>query len=168
MRRKYPLTDFYIDHPFITDVFFAVVLFFAKEKLFNLTKIDLDSLKEISSSLISTFIAIAGFSLAALTIIVTFKSNIKTKNLKDYDNALDFLFSTAHYKSITNVFTHSIIEQSFCAGVLYILWLFQKALPIEICFWIVAYTLVVLITTLSRTLLILFNIITLELSERKD
>lgn len=168
MRKKYHFLDFYIDHPFITDIALGIILFIFKDYLFKIIELDLNSLNNISSSLISTFISIAGFTLAALTIIVTFKSNIKIKNLKEYDNAKDFLFSTPHYKSITNVFKNSISEQVLCCFVLYLLWLFQKSLPLIFTFVIVVFTIIVLITTLSRSLLILFKIITLELVERKD
>lgn len=84
--------------------------------------IDKNNQINILGNLISTDIALAGFLLAALTIIVTFKSNLKAKGIEESENALELIFSSKHYNSIIDVFKESIIELVICAIALYIIW----------------------------------------------
>lgn len=68
----------------------------------------------ILPNIISTDVSLAGFILAALTIIITFRSNLQAKGMEKATNALELILSSPHYLSIITVFKKSLIEFCIC------------------------------------------------------
>lgn len=72
------------------------------------------------TSMIETLVSMAGFMLAALTIMVTFRANIKTRLPDEALNSLELILSGNHYKGIVEIFKSSIIEQLLAAAFAYV------------------------------------------------
>ena len=92
-------------------------------KFIPFTFIGKDVTLNIASSLIGTCISLAGFILAALTIIVTFRSNLKAKGLDDASNAMELIITSGYYNAIVNVYTGAIYEFLIVSFGMYIFWL---------------------------------------------
>lgn len=118
------IIDVYLSNALTLD-FVIIAVAWLVSKYFDIIPFELaDKNNQINilGNLISTDIALAGFLLAALTIIVTFKSNLKAKGIEESENALELIFSSKHYNSIIDVFKESIVELVICAILLYIVW----------------------------------------------
>lgn len=87
--------DFYLDHPLIVDFIIIILLVLGQQfcPLRILFKFDVIAQTAILSNLIGTSVSLAGFILAALTIIVSFKSNIACKKPENAKNPLELIFS---------------------------------------------------------------------------
>ena len=84
------LLDKYIKHPLLYDLIIVSLFILGKhilssKNIISIT-IPIDTLKSIVSDIISTTISLAGFILASLTIIVTFKDNINHKEIYNKKN----------------------------------------------------------------------------------
>src|SRR5258706_11694719 len=93
------LVDLYLANTLTFD-FMMVTIAWLTSKYFDVIPFELvDKNNQINvlGNLISTDIALAGFLLASLTIIVTFKSNLKAKGIEESENALELIFSSKHY-----------------------------------------------------------------------
>ena len=111
--------DFYFASPIFCDgIFVAIILLvdhYGKVALlrmgWKLIQV-LDTARETSylSSIISTTVALAGFMVAALTIMITVKASLKARGFTDSGNALEYIFTTDRYKEIVGVFMHTIGE----------------------------------------------------------
>lgn len=118
------LVDLYLANALTFD-FIMVASAWLTSKYFDaipFVLVDKNNQINVLGNLISTDIALAGFLLAALTIIVTFKSNLKAKGIEDSENALELIFSSKHYNSIIDVFKVSIVELVICSIALYVTW----------------------------------------------
>jgi hypothetical protein len=108
------ILDKYIKHPLLYDLIIVCLFILGKhilssKNIITIT-IPIDTLKSIVSDIISTTISLAGFILASLTIIVTFKDNINHKEIYNKIEAkkeltgMELLFTSKHYKRIVGVF----------------------------------------------------------------
>ena len=90
--------DFYLKFPLFSDGILVFILYVLHNKVsfFEFTLTDKNNQLNILSNLIGTSVSLSGFILAALTIIVTFKSNIKAKKIEESDNPLEMIFSSIH------------------------------------------------------------------------
>src|SRR5690554_1546550 len=95
----YRLLDFYLKRPFIYDliisVFFGIVFWFlVTNGCINFESSEI--IQSINTDLISVTISLAGFILASLTIIVTFKDSVdaKGKKLEEVETGKDLFFSS--------------------------------------------------------------------------
>ena len=161
------ILDRYFAHPILLDGMLSTAVWVVSKNFawFKFKFADKAAQQNVLSNLISTDVSLAGFILAALTIIVTFKSNLRAKNIEEADNAQELIFSSKHYDSIVKVFRKSIIELVLCFILLYTMWLCSENLSIAAIHRV--NTLGVLITslTIGRSLFILFMI--LDLSKYK-
>lgn len=118
------IVDKYIYYALLIDSILITVIWFLNNFSFfefNLIKrsVNLD----IISNLIGASISLAGFVLASLTIIVSIRSNVKTKIPENAETPLELFFSIGVYKTIVKVFKIAIIELVFCFIVSYIIWI---------------------------------------------
>lgn len=116
---------------------------------------------EILSNIISTNISLAGFILAALTIIVTFKSNLESKGVVIPSNALELIFSTKHYDNIVNVFKKALFEFTICFIFLYFSWVLSDNIKIINLYRINICGIIITSLTIVRSLFILSMILDL-------
>src|SRR5690606_16346927 len=103
------ILNIYIRRPLLWDIILTGSVCYLAYIVINSFRIqvsiDSELIKSVMSDLISTSISLAGFVLASLTIIVTFKDNLNHKNQGIEQSGIGLLFSSKHYKSIVNVFT---------------------------------------------------------------
>jgi hypothetical protein len=164
MRSHNNLIDKYFEYPILFDLILVILFWFlsANLSIFNLVLTDKNNQINIIPNIISADFSFAGFILAALTIIVTFRSNIQTKNLNQASNALELIFSTKNYNKIVNVFRLSLIELVLCYIFLFCSWLSIDIFDI----WEINRINItgIIITTLSigRSLFILFIVLDLD------
>lgn len=164
--------DRYFNKPIITDISCAVIVVLLESLLisplftkFNLPYIHVLEKEESTnylSNLISTSISLTGFIIAALTIMVTVKSSLKARGYEDSPNALEYLFTTRHYKSIIKTFKDSIIELLIASIALYITWLVFKNLNSLTIQRILFSTTLCCTMALLRSIYILFTVLGLE------
>jgi inner membrane protein involved in colicin E2 resistance len=105
---------------------------------------------------------LAGFILAALTIIVSFRSNIACKKAEDANTPLELIFSTDNYHKIINVFKSAIIELTIAFLALYIVWVISENLKPEHILQANVYGGLLIFLSLSRTLFILFLVLKMD------
>ena len=110
------IIDKYLACPILCDFILASIVWLMTKNFsfFEFKLIDKTNQINILPYIISADVSLAGFILAALTIIVTFKSNLKAKGIEDSNDALEMIFSSKHYESIVTVFKKSLIEFIIC------------------------------------------------------
>lgn len=158
------ILDIYYRWPLYFDGIIVGIAMFINIR-FNLIMVIVDRLRmsEIISDMIDTSVSLAGFILAALTIIVTFKSNIKSKGIDDSTNAFEMIFSSTHYKNIVTAFKHSIVELTILFISLYVVSLIVDNLKLNILFQVVVSGIIIISLSIFRSLLLLFKILSIEL-----
>lgn len=155
---------FYVEKPYIFDLIFSIIIVFIYQIDVGPTYILLDRsmLQNVLSNIIGTCVSLAGFMLAALTIIVTFRSNLKSKKIEESKGPIDFLFSSDQYPKIVSVFKSSIIEFSIIFILLYFFWISSNNISIQYLSLIIFISILTLASSLIRSLLVLFNILSLD------
>lgn len=167
----------YIKRPLLWDIaiclIVAILFHFIKSKFNFSILISKEEYRSILTDILSTSISLAGFILASLTIIVTFKENISHKinaaknNLQNTDplSGIEILFESKHYSRIVRVF--------FWAAFIYlliflgcsILKLSANKIPDNYFFYIVLSAIILTSLTIFRSLLILYRVIKLQLKK---
>ena len=159
------ILDFYLKQPLLMDGV-IVLIFWLIPSLHPFVKVsftDKSNIANIYSNLIGTCISLAGFILAALTIIVTFRSNIKSRGFKEAENALDFILSSDYYKQIVSVYKKAIVEFVLITVVLYTCWILIENIKSQSSLTKIALSGAFGIsTTLTRSLWVLFKILQSE------
>lgn len=169
----------YIKRPLLWDLLIAATVCFIYNFLLNKIclniSINQDLITSIFSDLISTSISLAGFVLASLTIIVTFKDNITQKNNANASNAkepvvnksqsgIELLFSSKHYGRIVGVFTWAVFIYLFLFLVLSFLKLFIGKIDETFYAYLCIVPIVLITLTIYRSVLVLYRIIKLQLA----
>ncbi len=163
--RQAKLFDFYLARPIIIDfglisLFLILTIFL---NWFRCVSLSIEQAGSIYSAVISTCISLAGFILAALTIIVTFRSNLKAKGFDDSKNALDFILSSKMYRQIVLVYRKAILEFIFISLSLFLCWLFASLIKDSNALLAIAVSGVFATsTTIFRSLWVLFKILHAE------
>jgi len=159
--------DFYLKSAIIIDIMVLIAIIFLQNRygLFKMPSKDDDWVQSTFSSLISTSISLAGFILASLTIVVTFKSSIKAKltdNELEKLNGLELILSSKHYTKIINLFKQVLYELVFVFVLLSYLWIFQLDFQKSAIFYCLVYGTLAISLGLVRTILVLFKILMLD------
>lgn len=157
------LIDGYYKRPLIFDFIVLIAIWFLSNWFTIIRFKNSDQANSLSliSSLIGTMISLAGFILAALTIIVTFKSSLLAKGVDDANNALELIFSSRHYKSIVKVFKDSIIEFLIYSLLAYCIWQSYANFSVLILNRIVMSLIISISLNICRSLFMLFSILSL-------
>jgi hypothetical protein len=161
---KHLIMDFYLNHSIIIDVCLIVIIWLvSKYYPFIDFKIgEKGKQLDIISNLIGCSVSLAGFILAALTIIVTFKSNINAKGFEEANNAMEMILSSPHYDGVVKVFKSAIIEFTLCFLILAAFWASSDNLSIWTLYRVNVSALVSISLSIFRSLLILFSIIQMD------
>lgn len=162
------LTDKYLAFPIGCDIILSGVIWWLSKyyPIFYITNINRANEINILPNIINTDVSLAGFILAALTIIVTFKSSLKVKGVEDATNALELIFSTHHYENIIGVFKKSLIEFIICFVLLFMAWSLEGNLSTNTIYRINITGIILTSFAIIRSLFILFVI--LGLSKHKE
>ena len=165
------LLDVYFRRPVFCDaifitIFWIISLYFSlllkKINVPLIIAFDKPSSLSYLSNLVSTDITLAGFIVAALTILITVKSSVTAKGYRDANNAMEYLFSTKNYTYIVDVFIKSIIELFIIFIALYVGWLFSGNLNEKLIYRILIFSTFGIIISTGRVLYALFAVLRLE------
>lgn len=162
------IINHYLRWPLLFDAVVAIALGLGAAKyLMPCIIIDYtEKLLDVIFSIIGTCVSLAGFILAALTIIVTFKSNLKAKGIAESNDALELILSSKHYGSIVSVFKTAIIEFIVVAITLYLVaalsWVFSTSNLLIV----TIVSIIISSLTIWRSLFMLFAILNLEKKDR--
>ena len=170
-RIQISITDFYYKHPLLIDAVLSILVLFAiyrNKKYFKFVGIE-SNIDNILSSVIDTNVSFSGFILACLTIIVSFKANIKVKHVREAENALELLLlSKNNYKKIVSAFRDAIVELVFALSLQYIFWLPIFGLKASHLVFVSLFGIQIIFFTLIRTLYLLFRIVFQEFKSDED
>lgn len=160
--------DFFTKNNYLIDAL-AIVIVFVVNYQFQLFRVNIETevLINLLGSLIDTSVALAGFILAALTIIVTFKSNLLAKKIDEAKTPLELLFSSNNYPKIVNTFKDSIIELTAMFFLLYLSWGAFSEFNWVFLFSSVVSGYLVLAFTIFRSLSLLFSILSMNEKAKK-
>ncbi|PHK34708.1 hypothetical protein VF13_37855 [Nostoc linckia z16] len=160
--------DFYLKHPITIDIVIVIIAITVWRfvRLVPFYFPDKSTVLNIVSSVIGTCVSLAGFILAALTIIVTFRSNLKAKGVEDASNALELIISSGYYNQIVKVYTGAIYEFLIVTFGFYLFWLsIDNIKSLTILTQVVLSGVFMTAAPVIRSLWVLFSIIG---SERYD
>lgn len=176
----------YIKRPLLWDIILIVLICVGYYFILQKLSLDINITKEIVTStlsdLINTSISLAGFVLASLTIIVTFKDNLsqkkavqinqtkedleKAKETKEInESGMALLFSSKHYGRIVGVFTWAVFIYLAMFLFLSMLKLFIDKIPMSIYEYLCIAPIVLTALTIFRSVLVLYKIIKLQLKK---
>lgn len=158
------IIDKYLAFPIYIDIIIVSSLWIGSKKI-NLTHfvlVDKSNQINILSNIIGTDVSLAGFILAALTIIVTFKSNLKAKGIKESNTPLEMILTSKHYIGIVNVFKQAIIEFTLCFIFLFLIWTVSDNLTIRTINRAVVTGIIITSASILRSLFVLFTILKLD------
>lgn len=158
------IIDYYLQNPLRCDFVIVCTLITCNLLIPSFIKFTYDKSSQITilSNLISTSVSLAGFILAALTIVVSFRSNIACKNSDEAKNPLELLFSTDHYKKIINIFKAAIIELTLVFTSLFTLWIIAENFDSELLLQANIYGGSIIFFSLFRTLFTLFLVLKMD------
>lgn len=170
MSKIHDVIDVYLRHPIIIDASLLCTCLLINHYSADIItiKFSVDVQINLISNLIGTSVSLAGFILAALTIIVTFKSNISSRPIEITETPLELIFSSVHYHNIVRVFKDSIIELTFCFVALYLLWLNSASVNADFIYYSNVYGIIFISLSLFRSLLILFTVLSLDKTRESD
>ncbi len=165
------LLNIYIKRPLLYDLLICSILVtitqFIESPGYAISSVKAES---AFSDIVNTSISLAGFILASLTIIVTFKDNISHKeNSSDKSkiemSGLELLFSSKHYKRIVGVFSWAAFIFVLLFLVYSLLKLFIEKIPETNFLELVICGIILISMTIFRSLLILYKVIKLQISK---
>ncbi|NVO84485.1 hypothetical protein [Hymenobacter terrestris] len=156
------LLDGYLNHPGIWDVVICVAACIGLHYGADIIAISSSEVSSIQTSLASTAVSLAGFIIAALTIIVTFKANITAKRIDDSANGMELLFNSDNYGRIVSVFQFAILELVACFGVMHGAMFITNMLTPRHNLLLAIIVLIIILLSLARCLFVLFNVLSVE------
>ncbi len=154
--------NFYFKFPVILDFVVSTLICITMATLtYNEIgwEFDRKRLTSINSDLISTSISLAGFVLAALTIIVTFKDNVKKG---EQDSGKTVFFNSSRYFDLVKVFYGAALELLFIFILLTITKISDLFSFMGIEAYIILASLIIICSAVFRSLILLFQIIKLQ------
>lgn len=161
---KEKVIDFYLNYSISVDVGIVLIIWVVN-LFFPFVSFDFGTQTDniaILSNLISIAISLAGFILAALTIIVAIKSNLSSTINEKRGTPLKLFFTPKNYEKIISVFRGSICELVAVALVSYIAWLSLNNFDVSKLFLVNVTVIVITFLSLVRSLLVLFRVMSLK------
>ena len=120
--------DFYLKFPLLIDFVFGILMclifLYFKNDLCEYVR---ENQENNLLNLISSNVSLAGFVIAALTIIITFKANTAYKKIEDIKTGIELIFNTSIYSHIIKVFIIAIFEYVLVFIILFVINIFSKA-----------------------------------------
>jgi len=164
------LSNLYLRWPIFWDIVFGVVTALIVRQFlgFSPAKFKLSDLQDIQQSFIDTSISLAGFILAVLTIIVTFKANVGYKKIEETETSMDLLFNSEVYFTIVNLLKWTILELVINACVLYYFRIFNNYFLEEINLSVLILTFYLIFGAIFRSLYVMFIVVNLDAKKKVD
>lgn len=165
------LLNFYIKRPLLYDILLCIIVVGIIQLLGSYCgSITASKAESAYSDIVNTSISLAGFILASLTIIVTFKDNISHKENSSEKpkvelTGIELIFSSKHYGRIVGVFSWAAIIFVLLFLVFSLLKLFIDIIPDKYLLETVICGIILITMTIYRSLLILYKVIKLQISK---
>ncbi|WP_146141336.1 hypothetical protein [Spirosoma oryzae] len=158
--------DWYVKYPIIKDLAFVVLVWLGSYRLpiFDFKVTDKANQLNIMSSIIGASISLAGFLIAALTIIVTYKLTTKDKKAIDTNLPTELVFVSRHYYRMIAVFRDAIIELLICTVFLYVVWASSDNITVTTANKAVVSGIMLVTLPIFRSLALLFKLLNLDKS----
>ena len=160
------ILDFYIKRAVLWDLLLIVTLLVTRHwwlmglPFFTCPKSE--NLLTTMSDLINISISLAGFVLASLTIIVTFKENVNPQQINP-NSGIHLLFTSRHYKQIVHVFSRAAFVLLLLFVLLSIIKIIHQQTTNQILLDVVMASIMLISLTSLRSLLVLSKIIKLQI-----
>lgn len=161
------MIDLYYKRPLLYDYGLAFLLSTVLYWLFNRQLIILpanDVSVSMATDIATIALTLAGFILTLLTVLITFKTAAKIPNGSNQDELplFDLFFSTRYYYDTVNLLKGAIKSLVFVSILGFSLKLILRGNDIAYLFFGNVIGLVIIVTTLLRSLLILTKIVNLQ------
>lgn len=156
------ILDCYLSWPLLCDLIIVLLLCVLLHFTPDIFPIHNSDITTLQGSLASTAVSLAGFIIAALTIIVTFKANIESKKVDQSVDGMDLLFNSNNYTRIVKVFQFAIIELVFCFAMMHTAMFFSDNFSPRHNLLLALSTLSFLLLALLRCLYVLFSVLDVE------
>jgi len=163
--------DWYLKAPLLLDIFIGIIIIITLKFTVgnDFSKETLDNLQSLQTNLIDTSVSLAGFILAALTIIVTFKANYDSKKRpEDATSGMELFFSSKIYYDVVGVYKWAIAELIFNFIMLYAFNIWFDYFINLAHFSVVLIGLLIIVVALIRCMYIMFLVIDIEANKKKD
>ena len=170
--------DAYIKKPLLWDNIFiallAITYFLTRRWGFCNFVAPADNMQSLLHELVSSSVSIGGFVIAALTIVITFKENLKAKEAigpaqqpASPTSGLDLLFKSHHYKGIVNVFYWSALIFIFSFLYFCILEIFWDELKLHLTLSVclIGHGVLMMVFAVTRCLLVLNQVVKLQMKD---
>ena len=159
--------DYYVNNALFIDCIIVIAVWFINSEIciFDFATPSKEDNISIISDIISASLSLAGFILAALTIIAAMRANIINKPAEAARNPLELFFSNGSYRKIMVVFRDSIIELTLVFIIAFITTFSKENLDKEFLFKIIIIFILLISLSTIRSLLVLFTIIGIRDSE---
>jgi hypothetical protein len=161
------MIDIYFRRPLLYDYLFCGLITGGLYTLYARQMISIPK-SEVSVSMTTDLatiaLTLAGFVLTLLTVLITFKTGARIPNAEDNEDVplFDLFFSTGLYYRTTSLLKGCIKSLLFVAILGFTLKLFLVGVLTQYIFFANVIGLIIIATTLWRSLLILTNIINLQ------
>ena len=163
-RRFNSFMDWYVNYALVKDFAFVGIVWLTvtKVSLIPFTLASKENQVNILSNLISAAVSLAGFLIAALTILITYKLTIKAKTYDEATSPSEMIFVGKHYYNMMAVFRDAIIELLILCLGLYILWASSDNFDAVIINRIVISGILLAVLPIFRSLMLLFRLLSLD------
>ncbi|WP_316795327.1 hypothetical protein [Pedobacter agri] len=164
------ISNLYLRWPIFWDIFFGTIsaILVAKCLSFSIEKFKVQDLQGIQQSFIDTSISLAGFILAVLTIIVTFKANVGYKKIEHTETSLELLFNSDVYFTIVNLLKWTILELVINACLLYYFRIFTNYFLPEVNLSVLVLTFFLIFGAIFRSLYVMFIVVNLDAKKKVE
>lgn len=158
------IMNLYLRWPIFWDILSGCIAaaIVAKFLGFPVEKFKVSDLRDIQQSFIDTSISLAGFILAVLTIIVTFKANVSYKKIQHTETSLDLLFNSEVYLTIVNLLKWTILELIINACLLYYFRIFTNYFLESINLSVLVLTFFLVFGAIFRSLYVMFIVVNFD------
>lgn len=157
----------YIKYYFVFDCVLSIIFILIYElvcyKYHVYIEFDASNLNSLLNELISSSVAVGGFIIAVLTIILTMKESVKEIDIYDSKSGFDLLFLSKHYKRIVDVFFGAsaiFVLTFFCFSLLEI---FFEELTNKTIAYLIFIGLIIMTLAIIRCLIVLKGIVELQI-----
>lgn len=165
------LSNIYIAAPLLFDLILIGILIGLIEMICSKYQLciseDREAVTNLLHELVSSSVSVGGFIIASLTIILTMKDNLKSKNIEDSETGLELILLSKHYVKIVGIFFWAIIIFILTFFYFSLIEILNLHISDKVAMYLVFAGLMVIIMCLLRCLMVLKKIIVISSKEAK-
>jgi hypothetical protein len=165
-----PIVNLYLRWPIFWDILTGCIVATILGRFLGFPngKFKVSELQDIQQSFIDTSISLAGFILAVLTIIVTFKANVGYKKIQHTETSLELLFNSNVYFTIVNLLKWTILELIINACLLYYFAIFTNYFLEIINLSVLILTFFLVFGAIFRSLYVMFIVVNFDAKKKAE